>query len=239
MESRRKRRLLTSGFAVAITGFLGSLLIRVAFFTIRIRFIVEDPSSIPDKKNMPCIYVFWHEMLLLPVYSHSHLFTTLVSQNHDGELIARILRHFGGNVIRGSTTHGRLSAFRDICRKVEDHHVAIAADGPRGTARSIPAGIVRAASVTGKPIVPTGMAFEHCFRFGPRGHKVAFPWPFTRAWVVVGGPVVVPPMSRTERDAYRLQVQDAIDEVHGRAERLAARLERTDKSLSLKEVLAT
>jgi 3-deoxy-D-manno-octulosonic-acid transferase len=236
--SKKTRRLMTSPLLVSLSSAFVGMFVKGLFSTMRLRFVVDDPACVPHKRSMPGIYIFWHEMLLLPAYSHAKAFTTLVSQSHDGELAAEVLRRFGGNVIRGSTTHGRLEAFRQLCRQLSDHHIAIAADGPRGPARVVPVGVVRAASVTGKPIVPIGMAYEKCLMVGPQRARVGFPRPFSRAWMVAGSPVAIPPISRLDRDDYRQQVQSAIDAVQARAERLAAGQDQADKSFSLKEVRA-
>ncbi len=235
---QKMRRFMTSRLAISVSSYLASVFLKSLFGTTRIRFVVDDLQAVPQKRDMPGIYIFWHEMSLLPAYSHSHLFTSLVSESHDGELIARVLQRLGGNVIRGSTTHGRLRAFREICRLVDEHHMGIAADGPRGPTRRVPAGLIRAASVTGKPIVPIGIAFTRYFLVGPKSCPIAFPKLFSKVWMVSGRPVVVPPLSRPGRDEYRQKVQAAIDDVQSRAERLAAGHETADKSFSLKEVLA-
>lgn len=229
---------MTGGFAISASSLLASLSLKILFGMSRIRFVVADRAAVPHRRATPGIYIFWHEMSLLPAYSHSGDFASLVSESRDGELIARVLQRLGGKVIRGSTTHGRLHAFREICRLLENHHVGIAADGPRGPMRRVPSGIVRAAGMTGKPVVPIGIAYSRYFLVGPRSCPIAFPKPFGTVWVVSGSPVSVPSVSRPDRDAYRERIQQAMDAVQLRAQRLAAGQETAEESFSLKEVLA-
>jgi len=177
-------------------------------------------------------------MKLLPAYTHSRRFVTLISQSLDGELIAQAYRRLGGEVIRGSASRGRLGAFQEICRRVAGRNLGIAADGPRGPARRVPIGVIRAAGLAGKPIVPIGIAYEKCFRIGPPHARIAFPRAGSRAWVVAGRPIVVPTAERALRALHWFRVQAAMNDVQARAERLASGLAKPGKTLSLKEILA-
>lgn len=236
VKRRKKRRLLTGKIGLPATSFIVSSMIRTLTMCIEKRFVVEDAASVPHKRNTPGIYVFWHEMLLLPARFCS-LFTTLVSGSSDGDLTAAVLQRLGGKVLRGSASRGRLNAMREMCRLADSEHIGIAADGPRGPARIIPVGVVRAAGATGKPIIPAGMAMKTCFRLGPGDMKITFPRPFSTAWIVLGRPMHVPDVGAADKDIYRDKVQAAMDEVQARAERLAAGTERAE-SLSLSRILS-
>lgn len=235
---KRVRRILTSRIVVSASSFFAGELIRALFHTVSIRIVVDDPASIPHRGSSQGIYAFWHEMMLLPAYTHAREFATLISESQDGELIARTYQRLGGEVIRGSTSRGRLKAFREICRQVARRNVGIAVDGPRGPARRVPVGIVRAASLTGRPVIPIGIAYEKCFRFGPSRALIAMPRIGSRAWMVAGRPLLIPRSARGLREYFRRKVQAAMNDVQSRAERLALRLERAGKTLSLKEVRA-
>lgn len=232
----KKRRILTGKVGLPATSFVLSSITRTLMSCIETRFVVEDIAAVPHKRNTPGIYVFWHEMLLLPA-RHCSIFTTLVSSSSDGDLTAATLRRLGGKVLRGSTSRGRLNAMREICRPANHEHISIAADGPRGPAREIPVGIVRAAGATGKPIVPVGMAMKTCFRLGPRNMKIVFPWLFSKAWMVIGRPINVPEVSSEDKHLYRDKVQAAMDATQLRAERLLKGDEHAE-SLSLSRILA-
>ena len=236
--AKRARRLLTTRFAVSASSFLAGELIRAVFHSVSIRFVVDDPAFIPRRKGSKGIYLFWHEMMLLPAYTHSRRFVTLVSQSQDGDLIAKAYERLGGEVIRGSASRGRISAFRQISRQVADRNVGIAVDGPRGPARVVPMGVIRLAGMVGRPIIPIGIAYEKCFRFGPDRARIAIPWVGSRAWMVAGRPITIPTSARALRELHRFRVQAAMNEVQGRAERLASGLAKAGKTLSLKEVLA-
>ncbi len=236
VRRRKKRRIFTGKIGLPATSFVVSSLIRTLMSGIETRFVVEDPASLPHKRNTPGIYIFWHESLLLPA-RYCSMFASLVSSSVDGDLTAAVLQRLGGKVFRGSTSRGRLNAMREMCRLAEREHIGIAADGPRGPARQVPVGVVRAAGATGKPIVPVGMAMKACFRLGPGDMKITFPRLFSTAWMVVGRPIDVPEIGSEDKQHYRDRVQAAMDAVQLRAERLSAGDERA-ASLSLNQLLS-
>ena len=57
------------------------------------------------------IYALWHEQQAMMTYiNRGRGICTMVSRSKDGEYMARILRHFGYNCARGSTTRGGAAA---------------------------------------------------------------------------------------------------------------------------------
>ncbi|MFB3893495.1 MAG: lysophospholipid acyltransferase family protein [Phycisphaerae bacterium] len=237
MAHRKKYRLLSNRFIRAVLALLISIAIRLWGRSLRIRFFLDDTASMPQNLPSHGIYIFWHEFLLLLTYTHARVFTALTSMSRDGGLVAGVLHHLGGKVVRGSSSRGRTSAFRAIVDEVKVSNVGVAVDGPRGPARIVPVGIVRAASFSGKPIVPVGVAYGHSLRIGPRGRHVAWPRLCTRAWVVVGRPVHVPRAAREDREDNLKAVQAAMDDVQARAEAFVAAGKSDMRAYTLKEVL--
>jgi lysophospholipid acyltransferase (LPLAT)-like uncharacterized protein len=161
-------------------------------------------------------------MLFLPAYTHVQAATVLVSRHRDGELIAQLLRMLRGHAIRGSTDRGGVAALRQMMRHSRYRHLALAVDGPRGPRRVIPPGAIYLASRTGMPIIPVGMAYSACWRANS-WDRTAVPKPFSRARLVLAGPIEVPPdAGRDAIESRRLHVQAVMDQVQSRAESLAA-----------------
>ncbi len=210
-----------------IKSWVGAGLIRGWMSTLRFRFIIDDDRTVPHLAPRPVIYVFWHEMLLLPAYTHTGVATPLISRGTDGDVIDRVVQRFGGRAIRGATDHsgkdrGGRAALRTMIRSGEAGHLAIPMDGPVGPRRVVGHGTVVLASHTGMPIVPIGMAVGAGLLVGPRAMPVTIPMPWTRAWMVAGKAIEVPPdLSRRDRGRHAARVQAGIDEVQARAERLA------------------
>jgi lysophospholipid acyltransferase (LPLAT)-like uncharacterized protein len=212
-----------------LRGWLGSL---------DIRFAIDDLTTVPQHMPRPGLYIFWHEMLLIPAYTHGRMMTTLVSRGRDGDLIAQVLGFWGGQAIRGSTDHQGDRALRELIRRGRQRHLGLTADHPLGPAQVVSPGPIYLASRGGMPLVPVGFALGRCRRAGPAGRRIALPAPFGRVRAVVGRPIQVPPrLGRDRLEAWRRKVQAAMDHAHARAERLLAR-ERYDGPLfSLRDVL--
>lgn len=196
--------------AATVLEWLGSL---------RFTYLYDDPAFGPQNITAPAIYLFWHEMMLFPAYSHSRQrFAVLSSLHSDGELMARLLGHLGFSVIRGSTRKRGMSALRGLMRTSKVNHIAITPDGPRGPRRVVQHGSIFLASRTGMPILPAGFAFEHCWRLN-NWDRTALPKPCSRAVGLLGTPIIVPPELNSEGiEQYRLKVQSAMDDVQSRAE---------------------
>jgi lysophospholipid acyltransferase (LPLAT)-like uncharacterized protein len=102
------------------------------------------------------IHAFWHGRILpATIYFKRRGIVVITSENFDGEWIARIIRRFGYDTARGSTSRGGARALAQLRREMRaGRPAAFTIDGPRGPARVAQPGAVWLASVTGQPIVP-------------------------------------------------------------------------------------
>jgi len=135
---------------------LGYAAIRALGWTLRIRTLHVDRISAFRQAGRPVILAFWHgRQLMLPLgYRGSRLYI-LVSEHRDGELIHRIMRWFGFDTIRGSSTRGGVRAMRQLVRLGRSGvALAVTPDGPRGPRCVAQAGVVELAKLTGLPILP-------------------------------------------------------------------------------------
>ena len=209
--------------AIRFVSLLSSWVLRAWLGTLDYWFLADHPDCVPWRRKRPGLYLFWHEMLLFPTYTHARQgFAVLISQHRDGELIAQILHMLGGEAIRGSATRGGVTALRRILKNRGDFHLAIVPDGPRGPRRLVKTGPIYIASRTGMPVIPIGFAYDNCIRVNNWDHT-ALPRLGKAARCVAGAPINVPDgLGRHELEPYRLRVQAAMDDVQQRAEKLAA-----------------
>ena len=113
------------------------------------------------------MYALWHGDLWHLAWSFRRQgASVLVSTHRDGELVARVLSRLGFGLVRGSSTRGGSQALREIHRLARDGggDLAFTIDGPKGPARVPKDGILYAASRTGLPIVPIGVAVDRAWR---------------------------------------------------------------------------
>jgi len=170
-----------------------SFVLRFLALTIRKEVISpERPQKFWDR-GQPVIAAFWHQrLLMMPFLPHQGRVGMLISQHRDGEFIARAVKLFGIDSIRGSTTRGGLSALRGMVRFFRTGaNLAITPDGPQGPKHIVQTGVVELARQTGAPIVPVTYSASRCKVFASWDNFIV-PLPFSKVAYVWGEPLFVP-----------------------------------------------
>jgi lysophospholipid acyltransferase (LPLAT)-like uncharacterized protein len=140
----------------------------------------------------------------------------LVSKSKDGEYMARILRFFGFNCVRGSSSHGGLLAMRGLLRATaKGHSAVITPDGPRGPVFKMHPGVIFLAQKSGVPIIPAACALSKKKVIGS-WDKYQFPLPFSRVEARYGAPFLVSATDSTEVKA--LELENIINRLTAEAE---------------------
>jgi lysophospholipid acyltransferase (LPLAT)-like uncharacterized protein len=106
------------------------------------------------------ILAFWHgRLLMMPRICKKYGITVLVSKSTDGELIARTVKPFGIDSVRGSSSRGWFGGIKGLLKaKRAGRNLVITPDGPKGPARIAQSGIIQIAQKTGLPIVPVSFS---------------------------------------------------------------------------------
>ena len=194
---------------VKAVGISGAWLVRRLVGSSQFHFRYADPTVNPEfarRTGQRYIYAFYHEVMLFPAYYWARPeMQILISDHRDGELITQVVKRLGFGVVRGSTTRGGARALREMTQRVDQGHLCVTPDGPKGPRRHVHQGLAYLASRTGLPIVGVGLAFSNPWR-AKSWDRFAVPRPMGQAACVVPEPVIVPP------DADRDQLE------HGRAE---------------------
>ncbi|MBI3399248.1 MAG: lysophospholipid acyltransferase family protein [Deltaproteobacteria bacterium] len=102
------------------------------------------------------IIAFWHgTLLMMPIMYRGGGVSVLVSRHKDGELIARTVKRFNIDSVRGSSTRGWLGGVKGLLNALKKgKDIAITPDGPKGPKFNVQMGIVHLAKLTGLPIIP-------------------------------------------------------------------------------------
>lgn len=119
--------------------------------------VIGEPGVIPVREGQkagPQIYCFWHQCVLpCAFYFRGSGAVILISRSFDGELITRILRMFGFDAVRGSSSRGAREGLLGLKQVIERGAPAIfTADGPRGPIYQTKMGPIKLAQMTGAPI---------------------------------------------------------------------------------------
>ena len=139
------------------------------------------------------IMAFWHGRVLAATYYFRHRgIVVMISENFDGEWIARIIERFGYGTSRGSSSRGGQRALLQLKREMESGKPAgFAVDGPRGPARKAQPGVVWLAKLTGNPVVPFHIEASSAWSLRS-WDRTQIPKPFSVLALAVGAPIEVP-----------------------------------------------
>ncbi|MHB8578369.1 MAG: lysophospholipid acyltransferase family protein [Ignavibacteriaceae bacterium] len=121
--------------------------------------VIEEMEE--QKKNY--ILAFWHGSMLPPWYLFRNKnFAALTSQSKDGDLLAKILRKWNFNVVRGSSSQGGSVALGILIDYAKNNlSVALTPDGPRGPFHKFKAGAVITAKKSNLPLVLVAVGIKH------------------------------------------------------------------------------
>ena len=199
---------------VALIAAVGTPLLRVLCATLRVEVTGANPLAFADTRTRPYIVAVWHGRILpgLWIWRRRGI-VIVVSENFDGEWIARILSRFGYGTARGSSSRGGARALRQLVRVSRQTPTSFTVDGPRGPARVAQPGIVWLAKATGQPIVPfhAEAARHWTIRSWDRSQ---IPKPFSRVVMAMGEPLTVSADAdaatlETARQTLESRLQDA------------------------------
>jgi lysophospholipid acyltransferase (LPLAT)-like uncharacterized protein len=220
-----RSKLLTKLIAIVIVGCL-----KLLFRTTRIEIICELPELNPYEYDGPkrFLYCVWHDLMAFPIFAGKHTHTSaLVSRHQDGSFLAESMRLVGISAVRGSTKRGGTQAVRQLMSVAENKHIVITPDGPRGPRRKIKNGIVFLASHSGRPIVPLAVSCRRFRRIRGSWTDMLLPLPFTKAYLLAGTPIHVPPgLTRDELNRYAEVLQHAMETLQTEADRLVTGIEQ-------------
>ena len=134
------------------------------------------------------IFCFWHQCVLpCAHYFRPSGAVILISRSFDGELITRILRLFGFDAVRGSSSRGGRQGLLGLADVLESGKPAIfTADGPRGPIYQTKMGPIKLAQMTGAAIGAFHLEPERVWTMRS-WDRFLVPLPFTRI-VVSWGP---------------------------------------------------
>ncbi|HKL74808.1 MAG TPA: lysophospholipid acyltransferase family protein [Halanaerobiales bacterium] len=157
--------------------------------TINLRVIGEKNTNNIDE-NEPLLYAFWHGYMWIPVYYYrNRQYFALSSLSQDGEYMTRILRYFGWQVIRGSSTRGGSKSVLKLYKKLlKGNTTVLTPDGPTGPIYKVKPGIIYLQEKSEGTIIPLGIAIDKKIEVNS-WDKFNIPLPFTKTVLKIGEPV--------------------------------------------------
>lgn len=192
----------------------------------------EHLQAVIDQ-NSPVIFAFWHNRILMmcPRMEESPLpIRVLISNNRDGEIVARIVKRFGQDTFRGSARNpkksknkGGQTAALEMLRHLRDGGSgAITPDGPRGPRCVAQPGISVLSAQSDVPVVPLAYSTSRG-RNLRTWDRFLLAMPFGRGAYVVGAPIAAPAADDAALEAHRQKVETTLNELSARADALVGR----------------
>lgn len=171
------------------------------------------------------ILALWHgRILAATLYFRDRGIVAMTSENFDGEWVARLMRRFGYQAARGSTSRGGVRALAQLKRDMAaGRPAAFTIDGPRGPARVAQPGAVWLAGATGNPIVPFHIEAASFWTIDSWDrHQV--PKPGSDVAIAIGAPIEVPGKAdEATIEDYRMQLEAALTRLEAKALDMLAR----------------
>jgi len=149
---------------------------------------------------------------------------TVASRSDSGEMIARIIEHFGMSALRGGSSRSRsrrapvVQQVIEFMRQRPGTLAALTVDGSSGPRRRAKPGVLEVARATGSPIYVAHVHASPCLRL-PTWDRTILPLPFSRVTTLITGPMHIPPRPSAEQfEALKAELQQRLDQTAAEAE---------------------
>jgi lysophospholipid acyltransferase (LPLAT)-like uncharacterized protein len=180
--------------------------------------------------DLPVILAMWHgQHFLAPfIRRNTDKSKVLISHHRDGAMNALAAERLGIGIIRGAgdpggrfDKKGGVSGFRQMLDSLQEgYSIALTADVPK-IARRASVGLVKLASLSGRPIYPIALATSRRIVLG-NWDRSTINLPFGRLGCALGDPVRVPAeIDEAGLERARGAVESSLNEATARAYALA------------------
>lgn len=228
------KRIRGSGPGRWLLARLGAAYIRLCWATTRWRIEGREHAEALIAGGGSFLAAFWHGRLMFsPLWiPRGRRVYAMISNNHDGELIAALVARFGVEGVRGSSAHpakrdqdkGGREAFAAAAAALKGGGVlGITPDGPRGPRMRAHMGASALSAATGAPVLPVAFSTARG-RFARSWDRFLAARPFDRGVTLYGAPIPPPASAEPEAlEAHRRALEAALNALTARADALAGR----------------
>jgi len=138
----------------------------------------------------PSVIAFWHGQML-PVWKvfAKKKSAAIVSTSKDGAILTSLLKKWGYDVARGSSSKNGSEALNILIDYAKQKHVLITPDGPKGPIRKMKAGAAVTAMRSGAPLVLIGVIIGKKKVFNRSWDKFELPLPFSKITITISSPL--------------------------------------------------
>jgi lysophospholipid acyltransferase (LPLAT)-like uncharacterized protein len=187
------KTVLRQPWALAALSFVLANYLRLVHVTSRWQMLGHENFTRYWDRREPFIPAFWHGRLAMMPYTWRRgvPICMLQSPHPDGRLIALTVNRLGIQTIYGSSKRGGAAAMRAVIKTLQAGTcVGFTPEGPRGPRMRAGLGVVHAARLSGRPIVPCTFAVRRR-RVFKSWDRFVLALPFTRGVFICGEPIHV------------------------------------------------
>ncbi len=202
---------------LSIAPFLVYIVIHILYRTCRITVIGKEHEDQFLRQNKPLLFVSWHQGLLYYLYHfRNRNGLIMVSRSKDGDLIARVLKLFGFQTARGSSSRGGKEAMYEMIQKVNQTQCSagLVADAPKGPFGVAKTGIIKIAKETGLPLIPV-MCWANRKKIFNSWDRTLLPLPFSHIVIFYAPPIYVQKdIDPQEMENMRVNLTNQLNRMH-------------------------
>ena len=168
-----------------IISLILKIIFNVIFFTCRWEIMNDD--LLKKNKNKPLLICIWHSRLIFfpRFFKYIQYPVWGISSTHkDSEILARVLKSWGINLIKGSSTRGWINVIKQMSKlfKKENATIIVTVDGPKGPRKVAKEGSIKLAKKHNVPIVAAS-AISSSYWELPSWDQTKIPKPFSTIYV--------------------------------------------------------
>lgn len=189
---------------IYIASIFGFVLINIIYFTCKKKLYLNTNL---DEIQTPALFLSWHGNILGVVFLYMFIlkkykFSAMISNNKDGEIIARIASFYKTKTIRGSSSKGSIRALKEAFLTLDQKiNIFITPDGPRGPRYSVANGAIALAQKKQIPIIAINFKSSSFWQF-KSWDKMTLPKPFSDINFYLSEPFFINKMSQDEAKEY-------------------------------------
>ena len=210
----------------------GLLLVRLLSSSYRVRIVASANERRILERFGSCVYASWHQRFFpgITFFSKRRPIAIMISQSRDGELIARVVRVFGWQPVRGSSTRGGPQALQRLKQLARNgYKIGHIVDGPQGPFGVVKPGLIRIAQAAGRPILPTITSAQRQWMFNS-WDRFMVPRPFSRVIIRFGDAIHVPAdLDTAGFEEMRQSVEDRLKALYADTDRIWSDGERVKR----------
>jgi len=175
---------------ISLISFITRVLFYIINKTLKYRVIGFENYLKLIREGKKIIFAFWHNGIFMATYFwRFKKISVLTSKNFDGEYTAKVIKRYGYEPIRGSTSRDSIKGLIEMKKEIEKGaNVAFTVDGPRGPKYKVQAGAIWLAMKTKQPILPF-IAFAEKKIELKSWDSFQIPLPFSTVWIIIGEPL--------------------------------------------------